>query len=210
MVVNTALGCGCQHRFGLWLLIPFWAVFVNTVLGCGCQHRFGLWLSTPFWAVVVKTILGCGCQSRFGLWLSKPFLAVVVNTVLGCGGQNRFGLWLSKPFWAVVVKTFLGSGGQHRFGLWLSKPVGVLFWGFRCTTHFGASFSGWIGRFTGGTIWILTHGHISGWSLKGSQKGSHLIVVLGLWSIVFDTILRRGCDLEKWVHSQGHKRRSPF
>ena len=32
----------------------------------------------------------------------------------------------------------------------------VPFWG-RCTTHFRTYFSG-IGRFTGGTIWILTHG----------------------------------------------------
>ena len=30
----------------------------------------------------------------------------------------------------------------------------------RCTTHFRTYFSGWIGMFTGGTIWLLTHGHV--------------------------------------------------
>ena len=39
-----------------------------------------------------------------------------------------------------------------------SKPM-VPFWG-RCTTHFRTYFSGWIGIFTGGTIWILTHGDL--------------------------------------------------
>ena len=38
--------------------------------------------------------------------------------------------------------------------------MGIPFWG-RCTTHFRAYFSGWIGMFTGGAIWLLTHGHIS-------------------------------------------------
>ena len=38
-----------------------------------------------------------------------------------------------------------------------SKPM-VPFWG-RCTTHL-FYFSGWIGMFTGGTIWILTHGQM--------------------------------------------------
>ena len=28
------------------------------------------------------------------------------------------------------------------------------------TTHVRTYFSGWIGMFTGGTIWILTHGHV--------------------------------------------------
>ena len=28
------------------------------------------------------------------------------------------------------------------------------------TTHFRTWFSGWIGMFTGGTIWILTHGKV--------------------------------------------------
>ena len=32
----------------------------------------------------------------------------------------------------------------------------------RCTTHLRAYFSGWIGMFTGGTIRLLTHGHICG------------------------------------------------
>ena len=29
------------------------------------------------------------------------------------------------------------------------------------TTHFRTYFSGWIGMFTGGTIWVLTHGHMN-------------------------------------------------
>ena len=44
-----------------------------------------------------------------------------------------------------------GSGCQNRFG--------ISFLGFWCTTHFRTHFSGWIGMFTGGTIWLLTHGH---------------------------------------------------
>ena len=52
-------------------------------------------------------------------------------------------------------RSFLnGCGGQNRFGIpfWL---VGEF------TTHFRTYFGGWIGRFTGGTIWILTHGQVS-------------------------------------------------
>ena len=30
----------------------------------------------------------------------------------------------------------------------------------RCTTHFRTYFRGWIGMFTGGTICLLTHGHM--------------------------------------------------
>ena len=43
---------------------------------------------------------------------------------------------------------------QNRFGIpfWL---VGEF------TTHFRTDFSGWIGMFTGGTIWILTHGRLT-------------------------------------------------
>ena len=41
-----------------------------------------------------------------------------------------------------------------------SNPM-VPFWG-RCTTYFRTYFSGWIGIFTGGTIWLLTHGHVRG------------------------------------------------
>ena len=51
------------------------------------------------------------------------------------------------PCWhLVVVKTVLGShfGGPGEF-----------------TAHFGTYFSGWIGMFSGGTIWVLTHGHMA-------------------------------------------------
>ena len=70
-------------------------------------------------------------------------------------GYPELGTW-SRPFstpWAkacsavppgrlLVVKTVMGP-----------------FWA-RCTTHFRTYFSGWSGMFTGGTIWVLTHGHI--------------------------------------------------
>ena len=49
---------------------------------------------------------------------------------------------------------------QKRKWLWV-KTVLVPFWGFRCTTHVRTYFSGWIGTFTGGTIWLLTHGHMA-------------------------------------------------
>ena len=42
--------------------------------------------------------------------------------------------------------------------LWLSKPR-LHFGVGQFTTHFKTYFSGWIGMFTGGTIWLLTHGH---------------------------------------------------
>ena len=52
-------------------------------------------------------------------------------------------LWLSKPFWDPIL-------------------VG------RCTTHFlfyfVIVFLLGIGMFTGGTIWILTHGHVARWN----------------------------------------------
>ena len=44
-------------------------------------------------------------------------------------------LWVSKPFWEPILVA-------REF-----------------TTQFRTYFSGWIGMFTGGTIWILTHGH---------------------------------------------------
>ena len=40
--------------------------------------------------------------------------------------------------------------------LWLSKPFWYHFGVGEFTTHF-RTYSGWIGMFTGGTIWILTH-----------------------------------------------------
>ena len=42
--------------------------------------------------------------------------------------------------------------------LWVKTNGTILVGG--CTTHFRAYFSGWIGMFIGGTIWILTDGHI--------------------------------------------------
>ena len=50
---------------------------------------------------------------------------------------------------------------ETLFGPWPhgSKPM-LPFWGFRCTTRFGTYFIGEIGMFTGGTISVLTHGHV--------------------------------------------------
>ena len=45
------------------------------------------------------------------------------------------------------------------------------FGGGKFTTHFFVYFSGWIGMFAGGTIWILTHGHFSGCSCS-TRNGS--------------------------------------
>ena len=42
------------------------------------------------------------------------------------------------------------------------KTNGIPFRGFRCTTHFRTYFSGWIGMFTRGTIWVLPHSHMFG------------------------------------------------
>ena len=65
-----------------------------------------------------------------------------------------------------------GAGVQSLacFAIWLwVKTNGIPFWG-RCTTHFRTYFSGWIGMFTGGTVWILTHGHINQWLGAGVRK----------------------------------------
>ena len=84
--------------------------------------------------------------------------------------RSRRRIGAEKSLWehvAVVVKTnwipFLGvgappilvylSGGSKPF--WDPILVGEF------TTHFRTYFSGWIGMFTGGTIWILTHGHLA-------------------------------------------------
>ena len=66
-------------------------------------------------------------------------------------------LWqvLGKEVEEIVVLRL----SPFRMWLWV-KTNRIPFWG-RCTTHFRTYFSGWIGMFTGGTIWILTHGRQS-------------------------------------------------
>ena len=58
------------------------------------------------------------------------------------------------------------------------------------TTHFRTYYSGWIGMFTAGTIWLLTHAHVNPfgrtsrevtparcvWSLDSDSPGSELKV----------------------------------
>ena len=59
--------------------------------------------------------------------------------------------------WAIVTWVERSSSASNRW-LWV-KTNGTTFRG-RCTTHFRTYFSGWIGMFTGGTIWLLTHGQV--------------------------------------------------
>ena len=87
-------------------------------------------------------------------------------------GRAAFGMKL-----AVVVKTVLGS----HCGWWvnsppISKPILVvglgLFWGWGIgAPPILGSFSGWIGMFTGGTIWLLTHGQLETWGLANIPFG---------------------------------------
>ena len=58
--------------------------------------------------------------------------------------------WLRLAFWR-------GKGRTCGHG---SKPMGSNFGVGEFTTHFRTYFSGWIGMFTAGTIWVLTHSHV--------------------------------------------------
>ena len=75
-------------------------------------------------------------------------------------GRGRRGggmwLWRSKPFWDPILGVF---GAPPILGFSL---VGILWLVGEFTTHFRTYLSGWIGMVTGGTIWILTHGHMGG------------------------------------------------
>ena len=53
--------------------------------------------------------------------------------------------------------------GQIDIWLWLSKPMVFVFGVGELTTHFRIRtyFSGWIGMFPAGTIWLLTHSHVN-------------------------------------------------
>ena len=44
--------------------------------------------------------------------------------------------------------------------LWVNTVLGSHFGVGEFTTHFRTNFIGWIGMFTGGTIWVLTHGDL--------------------------------------------------
>ena len=61
------------------------------------------------------------------------------------------------------------EGGADIIWLWV-KTNGIPFWA-RCTTHFRTYFTG-IGMFTGGMIWILTHGHMAVAQKTGTQNGT--------------------------------------
>ena len=64
-------------------------------------------------------------------------------------------------FWQIaVLLPYSATSSLRPIWLWV-KTNGIPFWLVgEFTTHFRTYFSGWIGMFTGGTIWLLTHGHI--------------------------------------------------
>ena len=64
---------------------------------------------------------------------------------------------------ALRVPFMPGGGNPQRRKMHMAvvvKTNGIPFWLVGEFTHFRFHFSGWIGMFTGGTIWLLTHGHI--------------------------------------------------
>ena len=71
--------------------------------------------------------------------LREPVASPVVH--FGCYARPQHCL---QMFAGSICKVAVGQNQWYYFG------VGEF------TTHFRAYFSGWIGMFTGGTIWILT------------------------------------------------------
>ena len=72
------------------------------------------------------------------------------------------------------------------------------------TTHLRSNFSGWIGMFTGGTIWPLTHGHVGPFVIGGlpsqSPKGS---LFFSFSSVGFPYRSQRKAYLQK-SHTRTH------
>ena len=70
----------------------------------------------------------------------------------------------------------------------------------RCTTHFRTYFSGWIGIFTRGTIWILTHGHL--WPER-RPKGHGPKATLGILrgAAVAPAVARGNRSVQRQSHS---------
>ena len=95
--------------------------------------------------------------------------------------------------------------------LWV-KTNGIPFWD-RCTTHFRTCILVGIGMFTGGTIWVLTHGHLRlVWSKKGvltARKTSLIWFLresLGSFQTKRNWVSRFGIF---WVHCQATKQVIP-
>ena len=90
---------------------------------------------------------------------------------------NSWKLWAPHKLHKLCVALGQLSGGvpegsrtfQNSCGCHLAvgqKPMGSHFGVGEFTTHFRTYFSGWIGMFTGGRIWILTHGHLGSFLSK--------------------------------------------
>ena len=78
---------------------------------------------------------------------------------------RRFGLeaWASGRSQTRHGWPWVKTNGETRIKAILrcnSKPM-LPFWGFQCITRFRTYFSGWIGMFIRGTIWVLTHGQVT-------------------------------------------------
>ena len=109
----------------------------------------------PFSRCVFNLLISC----VFMHFLISVFLSSCISSlsccyVLSASLPRSLSLSLSLSF-SLFLRTCSLSHMAVGF-----KPMGSHFGGFRCTAHFRTDFSGWIGMFTGGTIWILTHGHM--------------------------------------------------
>ena len=84
-----------------------------------------------------------------------PYTLLFVDVFAGRMPEDQAGVDIHVSiFGTAIVDIVKRPCGQHPYGCG-SKPM-VPFWG-RCTTHFSLC---WWGLFTGGTIWLLTRGHI--------------------------------------------------
>ena len=72
------------------------------------------------------------------------------------------------------------GGGRDRFGI----PFG---WVGEFTTHVRAYFSGWIGMFIGGTIWILTHGHMEVHGALEDHREKTILETGNSFSVAFES-----------------------
>ena len=92
-----------------------------------------------------------------------------------CPRRNRGSAWHGPSRLGATPraqgKRLAETWGPKSIWLWV-KTDGIPFWGFRCTTHFRTYFSGWIGMFTGGTIWTLTHGQYVSACTEHKDSGS--------------------------------------
>ena len=102
---------------------------------------------------------------------------------------NRAESLGASPLQALRLRNPSRGGGEcGKSGCGCQNRFGIPFWG-RCTTHFRTYFSGWIGMFTGGTIWPLTHGQVCAeraaprlrveWTVARLRRDSHCLSYRG-------------------------------